>query len=275
MSSTVETTEKYVVRSYEKIETLLEKKKKRLLSSYCETLEAMFSKLLSTRPLNFFPGQTIELPMPESLDSYDYSRFITDENLEKISIDLSKIFEPLVIKIKWKSSMSFSSSSSCTEKIVATINFCENESTSRELSFVASANKEMCRVNEWIINDIDKIFVNYNNQISELLNKFFDAKNFPKCLDQTEFCNLELKYDSSHFLLYNLSNRDITKSISNYFNTKLSEKMKKYFPVAYPNFKIFEHIESDFYSGFLTGHNFTIKIKLTYLYSILQTPYKL
>lgn len=222
------------------------------------TLESVFLKLFITKPLNFFPGDTIDLPMPETLDSYNYLRFVTDADLTNLANSLSKTFEPFIIEIKWMSYMHFSSYG---QKIVGVINFSSIDQDSRTI-VTSLLNKEVHSTNKWIENIVDEIFVNNYSKIIDSLNKHFNPRNFPKCLDKSEFFNCEFKYDSSNLSIYNLTSKDITKKISNYINKKLSESLKMHFPKTYPNFDITENIESDFTSGFLTGSNFVIKIKL-------------
>lgn len=258
-----EPTDTLVVKSYNEIETLLKDKKNQFLGLYLNTLESAFLKLLTTKPLNFFPGDTIDLPMPDTLDSYNYLRFMTDADLTNLANSLSKTFEPFIFQIKWMSYMHFSSYG---QKIVGVINFNsinqDGRTTTSSLLY-----KEVHSTDKWIESIVDKILVNNHSKITDSLNKHFNPKNFPKCLDKSEFFNSEFKYDSSNLSIYNLTNKDITKKISNYINKKLSESLKKYFPKTYPNFDITENIESDFTSGFLTGNNFVIKIKLTCYYN--------
>lgn len=253
----------YILKSYNEIEALIEDKKNQLLKLYLNTLESTFSKLLNTKPLNFFPGDTIDLPMPDTLDSYNYLRFVTDSDLTNLALSLSKTFEPFIFQIKWMSYMHFSSYG---QKIVGVINFSpENQKNPVTSSYVL--NNEVCTTDKWIEHIVKKILVDHYSKITDSLNKHFNPINFPKCLDKSEFFNYEFKYKSSNLSIYNLTSKDVTKKISNYVNKKLSESLKMHFPKTYPNFDITENIESDFTSGFLTENNFVIKIKLMCYYN--------
>ena len=254
----------YILESYIEIETLIETKKAQLLKLYLNTLESFFTKFFSTKPLNYFISDIIDLPMPNNLDSYNFLRFITNVDFTKISESLSKTFEPFNIQIKW---MSYTYLSSRGQKIVGTVNFTQDDQT-YPITYLHVLNKEVRKNNKFIEDTSKKIFIDHHSKMIDSLNKHFNSKNFPKCLDKTEFFSSEFKYDAENFGIYNLSNKDVTKKISSFVNEKVTNNFKIYFPRLYTNLDISINTESEFNGGFLAGNNFVIKIKLMSHYNI-------
>lgn len=280
-----ESTDTYIVKSYNEIETLIEDKKKELLKLYLNTLKLVFSKILCVKPIDYFMGDVINLPMPCDFESYDYSHLIIDTDLAKLGESLSNTFFPFIIQIKW---MNYMQLSSYSKKIVGIINLNQDLEKHRTISVdhedsienLSQKYKHICTAAElrlihnelnFLSNHYDEfaktIYTTNISHIVDSLNTHFNPKNFPKCLDKKQFCSFETKHINV-FHIYNLDNKDLTKKICNTINEKILKIFKDNFPKIYPNLEIIYDVQSEFNKSFLSGDNLVIKIKLTSCYNI-------
>lgn len=259
----------FIVKSYEQIEKLIENNKNQVLNSYIYTLETMIKKMLNSKPLNYFFGDAFELPFPNHFESYNYVRFISNDDLEKMSETLSKRFEPFLVVIRWSKKMHFSS---YDYKLIGIINF--NKERVNELAasnnYYFALNKEVCVVDKWIENIGNDIFETKQKEIFHSLNKTFSVKNFPKCLYNTEFINFNLtNYEISNIELYDIiNNKELSMKISEYMNNKILNAFTLHLPKTYPNLRINPTVKCNFNSGYFTSNKLTIQIKLSYCYTV-------